>query len=105
MTTLREEAAKSLRRAVTVLETDGWTQGTAKDSEGRRCAVGALMDDGSCRTRSSDECHLIFEVIVTTLSEVIDNFSISGWNDVPGRTVEEVKAALLEAANRLDREE
>jgi hypothetical protein len=77
-----------LLNAASLLEEDGWCQRRTFAS-GQRCAVGAIMATGAryeilCKAES-------------TFQHVVGG-PITAWNDQPGRTREEVCAALRQAA-------
>lgn len=78
-------AARTLRRS-------GWCQRKYFDPQtGGRCAVGAI--EASARFRSCLACVRLSEHLG------IDVNQLSSWNDAPGRTADEVIAAMEAAAH------
>ncbi|MFE5877800.1 hypothetical protein ACFQ6H_21265 [Rhodococcus sp. NPDC056506] len=94
------EVATVLNRAADLLEQDGWTQGKMRDSNGCRCALGAMdralldLHRGPANLRIND---LYVETMLNLRREIGQN-NIPIWNDTPGRTATEVIAALRNAA-------
>jgi hypothetical protein len=105
----QSQVAADLRAAAEVLRRDGWTQGDYYDFEtGCHCVLGALiaaaggpkathpMDLAPPATRSRFD---------PAVKAVIDHLGfdyglhVVDWNDAPGRTADEVIAALLAAAD------
>ena len=79
----------------------GWCQNTVSTKDGRVCAVGAIgaayeaaFHDKGCG------------IAITAMEHLDRHLSISGpwsipkWNDAPGRTAEDVVAAMEEAARQ-----
>jgi hypothetical protein len=96
------QVAADLRAAAEVLRRDGWTQGGA-DPNGRRCVVEAILAEGRDWRRALD-----------AFRKQIDSNSglryprgkgIAAWNDAPGRTADEVIAALEAAADAAEAEQ
>lgn len=92
----KRETRTILLRAIEILDERGWCQNFFEDEQGRVCTIGAVAhatrdisgqfdDDKTLEIVRVVSCHL---GCVTYI-----------WNDHPGRTVEEVKAALREAVN------
>lgn len=90
----RQQAAKVLRKAVELLEADGWCQGKAKDDQGRRCALAALEEADGLVGQSSAMYHLV--------KAAEGKFSLVQWNDELERTVEDVIAFFERTAERLE---
>jgi hypothetical protein len=107
--------AEILRGAAEMLAAPGaWTQGAwARDAAGRRlmpfedaatcwCARGALW-----RCAADGRHGVSYMAAQYALARVVPGrntlSSIAIWQDAPGRTVEEVRAAMLEAAEHLER--
>ncbi len=87
------QVAADLRAAAEVLKRDGWTQGKFYDRSTRcRCVTGAL----NCATARSKRR---FDSAWDALIPVIPDPNVIEWNDAPGRTADEVIAALLAAAD------
>ena len=101
---MRSEVAQDLRAAADVLERDGWTQQMFCDpSTGARCVMGSL--DAVYGPRDSRGVGDPNEAIAyIRLTEVIGPRVIQ-WNDAPGRTADEVIAALRAAADRAEVEQ
>lgn len=87
---LNEPWRESLREAAAVIQKRGWVQGRLSDDKGRVCTVGAF-----CLLRNYIEGYVRFSDYIS----VRYMKSIANWNDVPGRTKEEVVEALLYVAN------
>lgn len=82
------------------LETHGWTKNIEEDARGRCCLVGALKKIGP---RFGVDAEFSREVMWSALEAVDPDqqhsiMRIGYWNDKPGRTKEEVLAALELAA-------
>lgn len=84
--------ATHLRAAVTYLDEHGWVQGMYKRSDGAVCLAAALSASG----HTSGAWLALHSFIGTN--------AVQHWNDTFGRTVDEVKAALLGAADAFERE-
>lgn len=97
-----------LRAAVHVIDTGGWTQGTYFDDDGQRCVIGAMMNvsrwAGNPLFWRSVTALATCLNVPTEFDEYIDDAQsfVIRWNDRPGRTVEQVKEALLSCADRND---
>lgn len=108
-----KKTAAVLRDAKAVLERNGWLQGQLYDRSQadsgidfpacRVCLVGALRTAASGRPNGVGE---LFDVAYDALCEVVGDFdserSVAEWNDVEGRTVDEVYALLDAAAERAE---
>ena len=108
------------RRAVEVLDERGWYQGYYVDPEGCKvCVAGALavVLGGTPTSEDADGPEVIWPAgqdgkalrnywyrTVDGLAAVVPG-GIGQWNDAPRRTVEEVKAALLRAAEEAERDD
>lgn len=93
------QVAADLRAAADVLERDGWRQGELVDSYGCRCVLGAM--DAAAPLRREDAV----EQMWNALADVVGTRAIVKWNDAPGRTADEVIAALRTAADRAEAEQ
>lgn len=99
------QVAADLRAAADVLERDGWTQRTWKDSDGRRCAAQALCTVVELHTvKASGEFDVLsfdrdYGRALDALSQQVGMHAVTDWNDAPGRTAAEVIAALRAAAD------
>ncbi len=107
------------RRAVEVIDERGWYQGYFVDPEGCKvCAAGALalVLGGTPTSENADGPEVIWPAgrdgtalrsywyrAVAGLAHAIRR-GVGEWNDAPGRTIGEVKAALLLAAEEHDRD-
>ncbi len=85
-----------LLKAADILREHGWCQGTIRDRQGRRCAVGAilmadLMVGAAFALPRSPYADL-------AMRKMLPDQGVSTWNDEPGRTVEEVIEAMERAA-------
>ncbi len=89
-----------LKRALVVLDRDGWCQGEATNNTGQHCLVGLL----GVSNREANGVLVGYEglseglvpLLKVSIGPVAD-MSLSEWNDTPGRTIEEVRAALIVA--------
>ncbi len=84
------ETARILREAADLLETNGWCQGAFAIGK-RRCATGAI----NAVVASGEEALRAHRVV----SRYVGAPLVSTWNDHPGRTSQEVMAALRAAAD------
>lgn len=97
------QIAVDLRMAADVLERDGWTQGAFHSLDGCHCAAGAL--ELAVGLRVNDEAHDERYIdAVRWLGNHVDvrptSLAVFAWNDTPGRTADEVIAALRAAADK-----
>lgn len=91
--------AQVLHRAVEILDERGWCQGTFED--GRKvCAMGAIniAVGGSPFPGNLEPGDERIATEVAELVEGVVDEDVTTWNDVFGRTVEQVRQALLTAA-------
>lgn len=88
--------AMVLREAAAIIERDGWCQGDYRDGK-KRCAVGAIAD-----ARPPDWPDRLFDAVDSAIEAVVGTAILPDWNDAPGRTKDEVIAALLSAANQAE---
>ena len=115
------EAAQTLEKGAAILEERGWCQGTNLDEANRLCVFGALAvamdqdasDDYDGITWTGPKAPAMnqamvgsmLDVIGTPLDVEINDQAASGissrWNDMPGRTAEEVTTTMRSAAQRL----
>lgn len=80
-----------LRGARALLAVHGWCQEEFLNAAGCYCAAGALNDAaGSTAQWSNGDSRDARDALKAALGE----FSVLAWNDVPGRTVDEVLAAF-----------
>lgn len=92
------DIAETLRCAADLLVAHGWIQGDYGGDSCGYCMSGALS--AALRRPSSDDS---WDANCTALDAVIEDYrGFVHWNDAPGRTVDEVIGALLEAAARLE---
>jgi hypothetical protein len=84
------------RRAVEILDRDGWCQGTEQDHTGRHCAQGALRIAAGW---SAKECAdmALENAVLRPLQQHLSSL-VTVWNDAPGRTEAEVRASLVAVA-------
>lgn len=87
-----------LRAAAERIERDGWCQGKPTDGT-RCCAVRAIVMAGE----SSFGTSLAIEAVRDFIG--CNTYGVIHWNDTPGRTVDEVLAALRSAADAVERGE
>lgn len=85
-----------LRKAAQLLKERGWIQKKMQDEAGRMCMLGAVI-------AASDELRAKGSAVAGERLEKLmleTRLSVPSWNDVMGRTKEEVIEKLLEAANQ-----
>ena len=96
------QVAADLRAAAEVLERGGWTQGRYYRPEtGCRCAIGAIvavLGGHDTEFTIPDEAQPRWRAVEGALEAHLNHF-IDIWNDEPGRTADEVIAALRAAAD------
>ena len=89
------QVAADLRAAAEVLRRDGWTQGDYEKADGCKCLSGALRSVCGGIDSTEPERYL---PAWGYLRALIGREAIT-WNDAPGRTADEVIAALEAAAD------
>ncbi|MGE0289088.1 MAG: hypothetical protein AB7I42_22820 [Bradyrhizobium sp.] len=106
MTPVERAAAVATLRDAAALVERGWTQGAwARNAAGngvfydapdavRWCAIGAIWADDKDRRWGA----------LLALGRHV-GIEVSAWNDLPGRTADEVLAALRDCADRVERGE
>lgn len=85
----------ALNAAADLLEEKGWCQEVSEDAQGRHCIGGALVAVAGKRSGGSP---VVFHAALYVLAKRVPGYTPSGWNDVPGRTAEEVIALLRRVA-------
>lgn len=99
---LDAHVAQDLRAAADILKRDGWTQGAYYDDTGCHCAMGAIA---TALNVISTEPGDLTEAEWERWSDDVDHLAkhlgddVDSWNDAPGRTADEVIAALHLAAD------
>ncbi|MCW2900031.1 MAG: hypothetical protein JWO67_2296 [Streptosporangiaceae bacterium] len=99
---MNAQVAADLRAAADVLRRDGWTQGSYHGPGGCHCALGALVVATTGEELDPDEDPEVWSVRYSGAVEVLEKYTkrhTPQWNDAPGRTADEVIAALLAAAD------
>lgn len=87
-----------LRKAADVIRERGWHQGDYEGPGGGVCAEGAInVVCNGTPNESGETAHKARVVLASFLNNIINS-----WNDAPDRTVDEVIAALEEAAKRAE---
>ena len=84
-----------LNRTADILEDGGWVQHAYETDKGEHCLIGALEVAAPYGTLYSEARNALFDVVGT---------SPLSWNDMPGRTKEQVIAVVREAAANVDSE-
>lgn len=92
------QIAADLRAAAEVLRRDGWTQGDLVDKDGCRCVLGAIDRAAWERLDERSVDDDLVQEMWTAVAKIIGTNAIVKWNDDPGRTADEVIAALEAAA-------
>lgn len=97
-------AAELIDRAADRIERDGWAQDPGRDGDSC-CAFLAIVDECDDRHLGSGETEGVVAFLRQEIKEELGFFStayvsVVGWNDEPGRTKEEVLAAMRKAAGR-----
>lgn len=105
-------APQILRAAADILERNGWIQCAyftpLPDRELKDCPVCAV---GAINIALHTSPHVTYEPgmrtwdYVTLVDEFLDEVNLPDWNDEPGRTIDEVTAALRDCADELDARE
>lgn len=90
-----EPYQQALLDAATYLETHGWCQNRAYDGD-KSCMAGAVYRVIHGKDFVGVELPLYRQARFAIVDSIND--LVVSWNDKPGRTVEEVTAALREAA-------
>ena len=86
-------------KAKDVLRERGWTQGRMRNDDGAFCVWGALVVADAGRVTLDYSMSAAWAR--SALAAAVGDPSVGLWNDVPGRTLDEVLAALDQAAERL----
>lgn len=97
---------ETLSKARTILETEGWIQGSYHANEGY-CLVGAVTEANKAFRATSTYPHLIQSAIDTGYEFgpfIFDDTPLFDWNDEPNRTKEEVLALIDATIARLESE-
>lgn len=94
---MARSVAVTLREAALVMQRRGWTQNANVNEAGQVCAYGAL---GVVITGDPEKFgdHALFDQCNAALARHLGTGLVSWWNDIPGRTVDEVLAAFEAAA-------
>lgn len=97
---MRERIDLTLGRAADLIEEHGWLQGQMGDVGRGFCLLGAVYEgvDYAMYSHDPGSYGLIVEGALRRVRRVVGNKMV-GWNDSPGRTREEVVAALRTAAS------
>lgn len=86
--------------AIITLKATGWCQKRSKNEADERCLLGALGSSWNWKEgmdeAATNEALILYEAAKDRVREVVGPNLIS-WNDTPGRTKDEVVAALEEA--------
>ena len=93
-----------LRAAADRIERYGWTQHESGQDGQRMCvlmALGAACDDAGDRGRNEPSLWRSAKSALERHVRIGSGF-VSNWNDAPGRTVDEVLAALRGAAKECE---
>lgn len=105
------QVAADLRAAADVLERDGWIRGSLHklaSCGGGHCALGAIhvatgvVDDWGEEAQTAYQRAADAERLLTRHLNI---GPLPAWNDRPGRTADEVIAALRDAADRAEAEQ
>lgn len=90
-----------LQEAKDILITDGWMQYEMGDAGGPKCITGAIVHTGAVihtgESISDDERSYAFDYLVAALMIRDGVHNIPNWNDVRGRTFNEVMNLFDEA--------
>jgi hypothetical protein len=101
------------REAAELLRKDGWTQHTGLNYAGNRCLTNATTMAGikrginwiDRRFGGFDQDSFFSPLIVALREQWTWNGPLTGWNDQPGRTVDEVITLLEQTAEKLEADE
>jgi hypothetical protein len=88
-----------LDKAASIIQTNGWCQNTFKDSDGKYCIIGAMIE-----ASESDRDYFFnnhYSEIFSKLckAEPLIGASIAAWNDSEDQTKENVISILKKAAS------
>lgn len=99
--TVREDALAILERANEVLDERGWCQHQTMNARGQVCAVGAIQEAsrfwGRALPRRSDLAPYLEAVLLLGAAIGIHMGDVPIWNDMPGRSEEDVHLAFKQA--------
>ena len=96
-------ARTDLLRAAELLEANGWQQGSFGEAGAPQCMSGALNSASHESARDWPEVTSRFGVAIQELQRHIEAHAIE-WNDVLGRTAQQVISALRATAKNLEEE-
>jgi len=107
-----------LRAMADVIRTEGWVQGTYFDSEtGNVCLIGARNTVfGGYPSDYPDKYRKMVDAVTEVLALLVANYPpgvspvtqegiVISWNDVDGRTVDEVLRLIKQAETKCDQED
>jgi hypothetical protein len=110
---MTDRRAAIYREAAEVLRKDGWTQHTGLNYAGNRCLTNATtmvalkrginsIDLGFC---GFDQANIFLPLIMALREQWAWNGPLTGWNDQPERTADEVITLLEQTAEKLEADE
>jgi hypothetical protein len=82
--------------AAALIDKVGWCQGTAVNHQGQLCAAGAMYYSNKVVYLHGDLS--VYNEARNHFLDTIKDHNVPTWNDAPGRTQEEVVAAMRKAA-------
>lgn len=97
---ITDEVSLVIARAIDIIEREGWCQDGFKDAQGRHCVAGALWKAATgkepmgTQTTSDEDCP-VYTRAFTRLCGLLGRH-VPCWNDMPGRTKDEVIELMKE---------
>ena len=112
--TQQQQVVKELKAGLKLLVRDGWCQGLYHNTDGRRCAVGALTHPRRPASRPGDDTtDGALTALVSGIKKVTPGCwwpvqtdahgRVTSWNDRRGRTAGQVKQAFRHAIRIAER--
>ena len=95
-----DDVGKVLLEAADYIEWHGWCQHVVSNAKGEVCAMGAIAECLSRRGNGSSFAarERVWGYLSKYLNGSLPALALEIWNDMPGRTKEQVVAALRGAA-------
>jgi hypothetical protein len=98
-----ENEREALLKAALLLEAEGWAQGMSQGADGGYCLSQAIVEVTGIFMGASNGAK-VWGAAVDLVAQEVGVASVAGlvgWNDVPGRTQQEVVDLLRRVASRL----
>ena len=91
---MSNQTADLLRRAKARLQRKGWYQGSCGHPDGANCLWATVVRESRVGLEEVPECYSLECTHALDLLRAEVGSSVPGWNDVKGRTIDEVYALL-----------